>query len=197
MLKLSVELPAVCGNIVWGQRVSWFPHVCCKTPTQLVQLLSGVWHCSELWHLHHANWRVCISMWTSLLVCRTRLCFQLHTHTHTHTLVCAAVSEWPCVLCFGLWLFGGQCWCGLCLREWIYHLLPYGDLHQLSWLFHSRREKFLSSFYLFCLFAGNFDSFGERLNMRHTVNDHVVLLPDNDHIVIHNKKLLLLTFLNL
>lgn len=80
MLKLSVELPAVCGNIVWGQRVSWFPHVCCKTPTQLVQLLSGVWHCSELWHLHHANWRVCISMWTSLLVCRTRLCFQLHTH---------------------------------------------------------------------------------------------------------------------
>lgn len=48
--------------------------VCCKTPTQLVQLLSGVWHCSELWHLHHANWCVCISKWTSPCWCAERVC---------------------------------------------------------------------------------------------------------------------------
>lgn len=114
--------------------------VCCKTPTQLVQLLSRVWKCSELWHLHHANWSSCISMWTSLCCCAMRVCFQVPVFRTR--IVCVGESEWPRVLFSGLWLFGGQSWCGPCLREWIYHLQPYIELHPLSWLF-------LSPFYLF------------------------------------------------
>ena len=137
----------------------FFPQRACETPTQLVQLLSTVWHRSELWLLHHANWCVCISMWTSRRWRAERgWCFQIttraHTHTHTHrrthwcVRACAGESEWPCVLCFGLWLFGGQCWCGLCLREWIYHLPPYRDLHPLSGLLspQSAEELFLFFF---------------------------------------------------
>lgn len=131
------------GNIAWARRVSWFPQVYCQTPTHLVQRRS------ELWHLHHANWCVYISMWTSLCWCAELECAFKSWFERTHCCLCVCVCvgeiEWPCVLFSGLWLFGGQCWCGLCLREWIYHLQPYRELHPLGWLFHSEREKFLPS----------------------------------------------------
>ena len=66
----------------------------CKTPTQLVQLLSKVWHCSELWHLHHANWCVGISMWTSLCWCAEREdAFKSWRRVHKLKCVCVCVLE--------------------------------------------------------------------------------------------------------
>lgn len=85
--KCTKKKTHLCGNIAWARRVSWFPQVYCQTPTHLVQ------RCSELWHLHHANWCVYISMWTSLCWCAELECAFKSWFEHTHCCVCVCVLE--------------------------------------------------------------------------------------------------------
>lgn len=84
------------GNIAWARQVSWFPQVYCQTPTHLVQRRS------ELWHLHHANWCVYISMWTSLCWCAELECAFKSWFEHTHCCLCVCWRDWV-TLCAVLW----------------------------------------------------------------------------------------------
>lgn len=153
MVKQSAELWAVCGNIVRRQRVSWFPlcaarhlHNLCYSYQEFdtvlnfdicTMLIDGCWGFFFFFGLACAH----LCWW-----CRKTVRFEVHKHTRCRH---ARWPVWPCVRRFGLWLFGGQWWCGIRLLEWIHHLQPYKDLHQLSWGFHSQREKFMLSFYSF------------------------------------------------
>lgn len=140
--------------------ILFFPQRACETPTQLVQLLSRVWHRSELWLLHHANWCVCISMWTSR---RWRVergwCFQIGTHTHAgvYVQVLARVSDPVCCALACGYLEVSADVVSACGSGFTIFRLIETCIHLADSSLHSRRENFFSSsFYLFCLFTTNF-----------------------------------------
>lgn len=147
IFKHSDELQTVCGNIIWGQWVFWVPQSAARH-------LHNLCNCYQEFDTV-LNFDMCTTLIdVSVLACGL-LCASVQNERVLSSPVCVwvHVRDWVtlCAVRFGLWLFGGQCWCGLCLREWIYHLQPYRELHPLSWLFHSQRKKFPSPFYLYCL----------------------------------------------
>lgn len=134
------------------------PPVCCKTPTQLVQLFSRVWLCSELWHLHHANWCVCISMRTSLCV-QNESVLSSPAIQYTHRCVCVCCREWVtlCALACGYLEVSADvvsaCGSGftiLCLIETCIHLADSSTV---------RGRSFCLFCTLFCAFTNNFYNF--------------------------------------
>lgn len=145
IFKRSVKLQALCRNIVWGQWVFWVPQCAARHLHNL---------CNSYKEFESAlNSDICTMLIDVAVLACGLLCAGVHNESvlsspgvqYTRR-VCVGESEWPRVLFFGLWLFGGQSWCSLCLREWIYHLQPYRELHPLSWLVRSQREKFRSPF---------------------------------------------------
>ncbi len=100
IFKQSVELRAVCGNIVWGQRVSWFPqgaarhlHNLCNSYQEFDTALNSD-ICTMLIDVS------CISMRTSPCWCAEWE--RAFKSVHIHIGVCVCWSEWV-TLCAVLW----------------------------------------------------------------------------------------------